>query len=125
MAIDFNGKKVNNFRLGNELPKSKEVQKEEKAVEEKKIADNKFVKELGDDLLTSVRPYEVRISQGISIDKSFWGDALKGLKLKETSLTKSTEKGIAELGNVFAAMDMEDKMAKSPFMKALNKEFDL
>ncbi len=125
MAIEFNGKKVNNFRLGNELPKSKEVQKEEKAVEEKKIADNKFVKELGDDLLTSVRPYEVRISQGISIDKSFWGDALKGLKLKETSLTKSTEKGIAELGNVFAAMDMEDKMAKSPFMKALNKEFDL
>lgn len=125
MAIEFNGKKVNNFRLGSELPKSKEVQKEEKAVEEKKVADNKFVKELGDDLLTSIRPYEVRISQGISIDKSFWGDALKGLKLKETSLTKSTEKGIAELGNVFAAMDMEDKMAKSPFMKALNKEFDL
>ena len=125
MAVEFNGKKVNNFRVGNELHKAKEVRKEEKAVEEKAISDNRFVKELGDELLTAVRPYEVKVSQGISIDKGFWGDALKDLKLKETSVTKSTEKGIAELGNVFAVIDMENKMAKSPFMKVLNNEFGL
>ena len=54
MAIEFNGKgNVNNFRIGKEVPGAKDVQKEEKVEEQKQVADNKFVKDLGEDLLTS------------------------------------------------------------------------
>ncbi len=131
MAIEFNGRKgnVENFRIGKELPNAKETAKEEKAVEQKQVADNKFVKELGEDLLTSTAAsaYGIKLNKvaGEKIDKEFWGDALDGLKLKDTALAKDTTKCIAELGTVFAMVDMENKMATSPFMKALNKEFGI
>lgn len=131
MAIEFNGRKgnVENLRIGKELPNAKEAAKEEKVAEQKQVVDNKFVKELGEDLLTSTAAsaYGVKLNKtaGEKIDKAFWGDALNGLKLKDTALAQDTTKGIKELGAVFAMVDMENKMASSPFMKALNKEFGI
>lgn len=130
MAIEFNGKRnVNNFRIGKELPNSKEVQKEEKVVEQKQVNDNKFVKDLGEDLLTSTTAsaYGINFAKpaGTKIDRAFWGDALNGLKLKDTAISKATTEGIADIDNTFAMMDMERKMASSPFMQALNKEFNI
>lgn len=130
MAIEFNGKgNVNNFRIGKELPNTKDVQKEEKAVEQKQVVDNKFVKDLGENLLTSTAAsaYGVNFTKpaGTKIDKDFWGDALNGLKLKNTAVSQETAKGITELDNVFAIADMERKMAASPFIQALNKEFGI
>ena len=44
MAIEFNGKRnVNNFKIGKEMPNSKDVQKEEKVTEQQQVVDNKFV----------------------------------------------------------------------------------
>lgn len=130
MAIEFNGKgNVNNFKIGKELPNAKKAVEEEKVAEQQKVVDNKFVKELGEELLTSTAAtaFGVKINKpaGTKIDKEFWGDALNGLKLKDTALAQDTTKGIAELGNVFAMVDMENKMATSPFIKALNKEFGI
>ena len=128
MAIEFNGKgKVNDFRIGKELHGSKEAAAEEKVVEQKVEVDNKFVKELGDELLTANAAAFVKVEkpQGEKIDRDFWGDALKGLNLKETEISQETAKGIADIDNVFAIADMERKMAASPFMKALNKEFGI
>ena len=130
MAIEFNGKRnVNNLRIGKELPNSKEVQKEEKVVEQKQVNDNKFVKDLGEDLLTSTTAsaYGINFAKptGTKIHKAFWGDALNGLKLKDTAVSKGTTEGIADIGNTFAMMDMERKMASSPFIQALNKEFNI
>ncbi len=130
MAIEFNGKRnVNNLRIGKELPNSKEVQKEEKVVEQKQVNDNKFVKDLGEDLLTSTTAsaYGINFAKptGTKIDKAFWGDALNGLKLKDTAVSKETTEGIADIDNTFAMMDMERKMASSPFIQALNKEFNI
>ena len=130
MAIEFNGKRnVNNLRIAKELPNSKEVQKEEKVVEQKQVNDNKFVKDLGEDLLTSTTAsaYGINFAKptGTKIDKAFWGDALNGLKLKDTAVSKETTEGIADIDNTFAMMDMERKMASSPFIQALNKEFNI
>ena len=130
MAIEFNGKRnVNNLRIGKELPNSKEVQKEEKVVEQKQVNDNKFVKDLGEDLLTSTTAsaYGINFAKptGTKIDKAFWRDALNGLKLKDTAVSKETTEGIADIDNTFAMMDMERKMASSPFIQALNKEFNI
>lgn len=130
MAIEFNGKRnVNNLRIGKELPNSKEIQKEEKVVEQKQVNDNKFVKDLGEDLLTSTTAsaYGINFAKptGTKIDKAFWGDALNGLKLKDTAVSKETTEGIADIDNTFAMMDMERKMASSPFIQALNKEFNI
>lgn len=130
MAIEFNGKgNVNNFKIGKEAPKTRDVQKEEKAAGQKQVVDNKFVKDLGEDLLTSSAAsiYGVNITRtaGTKIDKAFWGDALNGLKLKNTAVSQETTDGIAELDNVFAIADMERKMAASPFIQALNKEFGI
>ena len=130
MAIEFNGKRnVNNLRIGKELPNSKEVQKEEKVVEQKQVNDNKFVKDLGEDLLTSTTAsaYGINFAKptGTKIDKAFWGDALNGLKLKDTAVSKETTEGIADIDNTFEMMDMERKMASSPFIQALNKEFNI
>ena len=130
MAIEFNGKRnVNNLRIGKELPNSKEVQKEEKVVEQKQVNDNKFVKDLGEVLLTSTTASAYGINSakptGTKIDKAFWGDALNGLKLKDTAVSKETTEGIADIDNTFAMMDMERKMASSPFIQALNKEFNI
>ena len=130
MAIEFNGKgNVNNFKIGKELPNAKEVGKEEKVAEQKAVVDNKFVKELGEDLLTanaaSIFGVQIKRPQGEKIDKEFWGDALNGLKLKDTELASETAKGIADIDNVFAVADMERKMASSPFIQALNKEFGI
>ena len=127
MAIEFNGKgKVNNFgRI--ELPK--DLQKEENVAEQPQIVDNKFVKDLGEDLLTSTAAnvYGINFTKasGIKIDKDFWGDALDGLKLKDTVLSDNTTKEIAELDNAFLMFDMERQIAKSPFMQALNDEFGI
>ena len=128
MAIEFNGKgKVNNLRIGKEMPNSKDVQKEEKVT--KQVVDNKFVKDLGEDLLTqtAASAYGINFAKptGTKIDKAFWGDALKGLNLKDTAISAATTDGIAELDNNFAMIDMERKMASSPFIKALNKEFEI
>ena len=128
MAIEFNGKgKVNNLRIGKELPNSKDVQKEEKVTEQ--VVDNKFVKDLGEDLLTqnAASAYGINFTKpaGTKIDKDFWGDALKGLNLKDTAISAATTDGIAELDNNFAIIDMERKMASSPFIQALNKEFGI
>ena len=128
MAIEFNGKgKVNDFRIGKDFKGAKEVAPEEKAVEQKSVVDNKFVKELGDELLTANAAAFVKVEkhQGEKIDKDFWGEALKGLNLKDTEIAQETAKGIADIDNVFAVADMERKMAASPFMKALNKEFGI
>ena len=130
MAIEFNGKgNVNNFRIGKELPNTKDVQKEEKVAEQKQINDNKFVKDFGEELLTSTTASAYGInftkSTGTKIDKDFWGDALNVLKLKDTAVSRETTKGIADIDNTFAIMDMERKMASSPFIKALNKEFGI
>lgn len=130
MAIEFNGKgKLNDFRIGKDVAKSKDVAKEEKVVEQKQVIDNKFVKEVGADLLTAnlANAYGVKINKvaGERIDKEFWGDTLKGLNLKDTALSPETEKVIGEIDNTFAILDMERKMANSPFMKALNKEFGI
>ena len=130
MAIEFNGKgNVNNFRIGKEVPNSKDVQKEEKVVEQKQVSDNKFVKDLGEDLLTSTTAsaYGINFAKpaGTKIDRAFWGDALNGLKLKDTTVSVATTDGIAELDNTFAFIDMERKMASSPFIQALNKEFNI
>ena len=128
MAIEFNGKgKVNNLRIGKEMPNSKDVQKEEKVTEQ--VVDNKFVKDLGEDLLTqtAASAYGINFAKpaGTKIDKAFWGDALKGLNLKNTAISAATTDGIAELDNNFAMIDMERKMASSPFIQALNKEFEI
>ena len=128
MAIEFNGKgKLNDLRIGKELANAKDTVKEEKAAEQKPIIDNKFVKEVGEELLTAnlANAYGVKINKnaGEKIDKDFWGDALKGLKLKDTALSTETTKVIGEIDNTFAMIDMENKMKKSPFMQALNKEF--
>ncbi len=128
MAIEFNGKgKVNNLRIGKEMPNSKDVQKEEKVTEQ--VVDNKFVKDLGEDLLTqnAASAYGINFTKpaGTKIDKDFWGDALKGLNLKDTAISAATTDGIAELDNNFAIIDMERKMASSPFIQALNKEFGI
>lgn len=131
MAIEFNGRKgnVENLRIGKDAQNAKNVQKEEQIVEQKQVADNKFVKELGADLLTSTAAsaYGINFTKtaGTKIDKEFWGDALNGLKLKDTAIAEDTTKGIAELGTTFAMLDMEAKMAKSPFIQALNKEFGI
>lgn len=130
MAIEFNGKgSVNNFRIGKDMPGSKDVQKEEKVAEQKQLSDNKFVKDLGENLLTSTAAsaYGINFAKpaGTKIDKAFWGDALKGLKLKDTEISKATTEGIAGLDNEFAMLDMENKMASSPFMQALNEEFGI
>ena len=129
MAIEFNGKRnVENFKIGGELPKQKEAVKQEQVAEKQVILDNKFVKELGEDLLTANVASALGVSinkSGTQIDKEFWGDALNGLQLKDITLAKDTTKGIKEMDNVFALIDMENKMAQSPFMKALNKEFDI
>ena len=128
MAIEFNGKgKVNNLRIGKEMPNSKDVQKEEKVTEQ--VVDNKFVKDLGEDLLTqtAASAYGINFAKptGTKIDKAFWGDALKGLNLKDTAISAATTDGIAELDNNFAMIDMERKMASSPFIQALNEEFGI
>ena len=128
MAIEFNGKgKVNNLRIGKEMPNSKDVQKEEKVTGQ--VVDNKFVKDLGEDLLTqnAASAYGINFTKpaGTKIDKDFWGDALKGLNLKDTAISAATTDGIAELDNNFAIIDMERKMASSPFIQALNKEFGI
>lgn len=130
MAIEFNGKgKINNFAIGKDLPKSKDVEKEEKVEQEQQVFDNKFVKELGEELLTanvaSAFGANFNKVEGIKIDKDFWGDAIKGLNLKDTAISADTSAKIAQLDNAFAVIDMENKMAQSPFMKALNKEFDI
>lgn len=128
MAIEFNGKgKLNDLRIGKELANGKELAKEEKVAEQKPIIDNKFVKDIGEDLLTAnlANAYGVKINKtaGEKIDKDFWGDALNGLKLKDTALSSETTQVINEIDNTFAMIDMENKMANSPFMQALNKEF--
>ena len=131
MAIEFNGKgkNVNNLRVNKDVENSKEVAREEKVAEQQSIIDNKFVKEVGEELLTSnlASAYGVKLSKpaGEKIDKDFWGDALNGLNLKDTAVAQETVKGIASLGNAFAINDMEQKMAKSPFIQALNKEFGI
>ena len=130
MAIEFNGKgKLNDIRIGKELANAKDTAKEEKVAEQKPIIDNKFVKEVGEDLLTAnlANAYGVKINKGAGekIDKDFWGDALKGLNLKDTALSAETTKVIGEIDNTFAMIDMENKMAKSPFIQALNKEFGI
>ncbi len=128
MAIEFNGKgKVNNFRIGKEMPK--DVQKEEKVAEQTQVVDNKFVKDLGEDLLTSTAAsaYGINFTKtaGTKIDKDFWGDAIKGLNLKDIAVSDNTINDIAELDNAFLMFDMERKMASSPFIKALNEEFGI
>jgi len=126
MAIEFNGKRnVGNVRIGNEVPKHKEVAKEEKVVEQQ--VDNKFVKELGEELLASAAVINVPVKKvaGEKIDHEFWGDALKGLNLKDTAISEETTKQIARMDETFAMIDMERKMANSPFMQALNKEFGI
>lgn len=130
MAIEFNGKgKLNDLRIGKELANGKELAKEEKVAEQKPIIDNKFVKDIGEDLLTAnlANAYGVKINKnaGEKIDRNFWGDALKGLKLKDTALSTETTNVINEIDNAFAIIDMENKMANSPFMQALNKEFGI
>lgn len=132
MAIEFNGKKdVNNLQqIGSELPKKKNVKPEEVEVEKQVEVDNKFVKELGEELLTAnmASQYGVKIEpakQGVKIDREFWGDALDGLKLQDTVIAENTARGISNIDNRFAIIDMEQKMKNSPFMKALNKEFGI
>ncbi|MBQ8167795.1 hypothetical protein IJZ97_00040 [bacterium] len=130
MAIEFNGKgNVNNFKIGKNLEKAKDVVREENVTEEKPVVDNKFVKEVGEKLLTAnfANTYGIKINKpaGEKIDKDFWGDALNDLNLKDTTIAQGTVKGIAELGTAFAIADMENKMAKSPFIQALNKEFGI
>ncbi len=130
MAIEFNGKgKLNNFRIGKDVENTKENIREEKVTEQKPVIDNKFVKEVGEELLTSkmANVYGIKINKitGEKIDKDFWGDALNGLNLKETVVAKETVKGVVELDNAFAIADMEEKMAKSSFIQALNKEFGI
>lgn len=126
MAIEFNRRKnVGDVRIGNELPKAKDLAKEEKVAEQVQI-DNKFVKELGDELLASVAAVNVPVKKaGVKIDKEFWGDALNGLNLKDTALSADTTDRIAKMENTFAILDMEQKMAKSPFIQALNREFGI
>src|SRR5699024_6260865 len=113
--------------IGKELPNTKDVQKEEKAVEQKQVVDNKFVKDLGEDLLTSTAAsaYGVNFtkSAGAKIDKDIWGDALNGLKLKNTAVSQETEKGIAKLDNILVIANIERKMSASPFIQALHKQF--
>lgn len=126
MAIEFNGKKnVGDVRIGKELPKAKDLAKEEKVAEQPQL-DNKFVKELGDELLASVAAINVPIKKsGVGIDTAFWGDALKGLNLKDTTLSAETTDKLSKIENSFAILDMEVKMAKSPFIQALNREFGI
>lgn len=126
MAIEFNNRKnVGDIRIGNEIPKAKDLAKEEKVNEQPQI-DNKFVKEFGDELLASVATVNVPVKKsGVKIDKEFWGDALNGLNLKETALSADTTDRIAGIDKTFAILDMEQKMAKSPFIQALNREFGI
>lgn len=126
MAIEFNGKKnLSEVRIGKELPSAKDVEKKEK-VEQQPQVDNKFVKELGEELLASAAMYNVPIRKaGTRIDHEFWGDALKGLNLKDTTLAEETTVKIAQMDNTFAILNMEQKMANSPFIQALNKEFGI
>ena len=132
MAIEFNGKKdVNNLQqIGSELPQKKNLKPEEVEVEKQVEIDNKFVKEFGDELLTAnlANQYGVKITAKqteTKIDKDFWGDTLDGLNLKDTAIAENTHKGINNIANQFAILDMEQKMTNSPFMKALNKEFGI
>ena len=126
MAIEFNGKKnLSEVRIGKEMPSAKDVEKKEK-VEQQPQVDNRFVKELGEELLASAAMYNVPIRKaGTRIDTEFWGDALKGLNLKDTTLAEETTVKIAEMDNTFAILNMEQKMANSPFMQALNREFGI
>lgn len=126
MAIEFNGKKnLSEVRIGKELPNAKDVEKKEK-VEQQPQVDNKFVKELGEELLASAAMYNVPIRKaGTRIDHEFWGDALKGLNLKDTTLAEETTVKIAQMDNTFAILNMEQKMANSPFIQALNREFGI
>lgn len=131
MAIEFNGKgkNIQDLRIQKGLPNHKEVAKEETIKEQAPVIDNKFVKEMGEDLLASnaATAFGINFNKtaGTKIDKEFWGDALNGLKLKETVVSADTTKKIVELGDMFAMVDMENKMASSTFMKALNKEFNI
>ena len=126
MAIEFNGKKnLSEVRIGKEMPNAKDVEKREN-VEQQTQADNKFVKEFGEKLLTSAAAYNIPVKKaGAKIDPEFWGDTIKGLNLKDTALTEETTVGVAEIDNAFAIMDMERKMANSPFIQALNREFGI
>ena len=128
MAIEFNkAGKLNEIKVGNDLAGSKKAEKEEKALEQEQVFDNKFVKEIGEDLLTAnvASAYGVKLNKvgGAKIDKEFWGDAIKDLNLKDTTLSEDTTDGIAGLSTTFAMLDMQNKMEQSPFIKALNKEF--
>lgn len=130
MAVEFNGKgNVNNFKIGKDVPKSESVKREEQVIEQEQSVDNKFVKELGRDLLNAniANLYGANFTKqaGEKIDREFWGEALKGLNLKETAINSETTRGIAEIDRNFAIIDMEEKMAKSPFIQALNKEFGI
>lgn len=130
MAIEFNkAGKLNDIKIGKDLANSKQAQKEEKVEEQVTVFDNKFVKEVGEDLLTAnlANIYGVKINknEGEKIDPEFWGDALDGLNLKDTALSPNTKMGIGDLDNTFAMIDMQNKMEQSPFMKALNKEFEI
>lgn len=126
MAIEFNGKKnLSEVRIGKEMSSTKDVEKKEK-VEQQPQVDNKFVKELGEELLSSAVMYNVPIRKaGTRIDHEFWGDALKGLNLKDTTLAEETTVKIAQMDNTFAILNMEQKMANSPFIQALNREFGI
>lgn len=126
MAIEFNGKKnLSEVRIGKEMSNAKDVEKKEK-VEQQPQVDNKFVKELGEELLSSAVMYNVPIRKaGTRIDHEFWGDALKGLNLKDTTLAEETTAKIAQMDNTFAILNMEQKMANSPFIQALNREFGI
>lgn len=126
MAIEFNGKKnLSEVRIGKEMSSAKDVEKKEK-VEQQPQVDNKFVKELGEELLSSAVMYNVPIRKaGTRIDHEFWGDALKGLNLKDTTLAEETTAKIAQMDNTFAILNMEQKMANSPFIQALNREFGI
>lgn len=126
MAIEFNGKKnLSEVKIGKEMPSAKDVEKKEN-VEQQPQVDNRFVKELGEELLASAAVYNVPIRKaGTRIDHEFWGDALKGLNLKDTALAEETTVRIAEMDNAFAIMNMEQKMKNSPFMQALNREFGI
>lgn len=133
--VSINGKgNVNLFAAGkNVVPNNLKVQKEVKTnsvVNPQTIADNKFVKDLDKDLLTSniASAYGVNLTTkttGEKLDRDFWGKTLNGLKLVNTELNKSTVKDIQKLDNEFAQISMQNEINKSPFMKELNKEFGI
>ena len=132
--VSINGKgNVNLFTSGknvvpNDLKAAKEV-KENSVINAKTITDNRFVKDLDKDLLTSniASAYGVNLAKpvGEKIDKDFWGDALKGLKIVNTELNKNTVNEIKNLDNEFAQISMKNEMDKSPFINKLNEEFGI